>query len=124
MKNLVGIADGYFDFVVGYEAYRTPEYFVDCLADTAVNYWRTLLFVPADGTDHDDATKAEESLIYSIRTDFSDTEKAALQKAAQRQLEQRFPGQENIAPEDESLPRERRFLTFIADGRFEDMDLL
>ena len=125
MKKLVGAVDLYSDFVSNYEEYRTPDYFVRCAADTLVNYWRLLLFVPSDeGTDADDAAKAEELLIHVVTTDFSDEEKGALQGAAQLQLEQRFEEQDPIDPEDETQNRERRFLTFIATGRFEDMDLL
>lgn len=126
MKNLVEAVGLYSDFVTNYEEYRTPDYFVQCAADTIVNYWRLLLFVPSDGegTDADDAAKAEELLIDFITTDFSDEEKEALQAAAGLQLEQRFGKQDEIDPEDESHNRERRFLTFIATGRFEDMDLL
>ena len=65
MKNLLIAVDLYSDFVSNYEEYRTPDYFARCAADTVVNYWRTLLFVPSEGIDNDDATKAEEALIYS-----------------------------------------------------------
>ena len=124
VKNIVETVDLYCDFVSNYEEYRTPDYFVRCAADTLVNYWRLLLFVPAESVDADDAAKAEELLIHVITTDFSDEEKRALQEAARLQLEQRFEDQDLIDPEDETQNRERRFLTFIATGRFEDMDLL
>ena len=127
MKNLVGAVESYFEFVLQQEEYRTPEGFVACLADATINYWRMLVFVLEEENfdgDFDDAAKAEENLIYHITTQFTDEEKAALQQVAQRQLEQRFTEQPNIDPEDESQNREQRFLTFIAAGRFDNMDLL
>ncbi len=124
MKNLGGAVEDYCGFLLKHKEDRSPDYFEACLADAVVGYWRALLFVPADNLDHDDATKAEELLIHYVTTEFNDAEKTAIQNAAQRRLRQSFTGQESIDPEDESLNREQRFLTFIATGRFEDMDLL
>ena len=122
MENLLGVTDLYFDFVLQNQKFHSPEDFKRGLSDAIVNYWRMLLFVVEE--DLDDAAKAEELLTHCITTNFIDEEKKSLQQSAQKQLEQCFPEEPNIDPEDEAQNRERRFLTFIAIGRFDDMDLL
>ena len=125
MKNLAGVVDLYCEFLLDPQEHElNPKIAVKKLADMALSYWHFLLFTPEEDVNLDDATKAEEILMDFIETDFTDEEKQAFQEAAQRQLDQKFPGQETIDPEDESHDREQRFLTFIAIRRMEDMYLL
>jgi hypothetical protein len=90
------------------------------LADVVLEYYTFLNFCDDDDLDPDTAVQKIAELSHAITTTFTDTERAALQAAAQRALASwlREPDEHGYTPRTQLTPELQEFLEAIAAGNF------
>ena len=96
------------------------------LADVVLEYYWFLNFCSDDELDPDTAVNSMEQLAYKIESEFSQSEKAALQDAATRSLASwlREPDEHGYTPRKLLTADGRAFLEAIIGGHFSGPPLI
>ncbi|MBB3922805.1 MULTISPECIES: hypothetical protein [Xanthomonas] len=90
------------------------------LADAVLQYLWFLNFCEEEELSLDASVKQIESVIYEVKSSFTDEERRALQDAARRSLASwlREPDRHGYTPRSLLTSQQREFLEQIAEGHF------